>query len=352
LYIEELIYNGYITMEIHTNIPLKNYTTMKLGGNARFMADIHSRDELAEVYKNASVQNLPVFILGDGSNTIVKDNGYNGLVIRLRIPGFEVVAEDINSKTIKIGAGEEWDSVVQRTVDMGLSGIENMSRIPGTAGAAPVQNIGAYGQELADTMQSLEAFDSQTNTFITMQNSDCGFSYRNSIFRSKQFGRYAIVSITIKLSKNMPQPPFYDSLQRYLDANDIKLFTVDVIRNAITEIRKSKIPNPADMPNSGSFFKNATIEKWQLDELQAKYPDLKAFDMGSGTYKVYTGWLIEKAGLKGVLINGIRVYEKNTLVLVNESATSYADLATARDEVAGKVRNMFRIQIEQEPIEI
>lgn len=341
-----------IEMEIHTNILLKNYTTMKLGGNARFMTEVHTKEEVATVFKNAMSKNLPIFILGGGSNVIVHDEGFNGLVIKMKIPGFEVIADDLNSTTIKIGAGEVWDSVVKRIVDMGLSGVENMSNIPGTSGAAPVQNVGAYGQEIADTLQYLEAYDSQTDSFVTLQNSDCGFKYRESIFRGSEFGRYAITSIVIKLSKNQPQPPFYDSLQKYLDENGIKIYTVEVIRNAVIEIRKNKLPNPDVLPNTGSFFKNAIIEKWQLGELLAKYPDIKTYDMGNGTYKVPCGCLIEKAGLKGALINGIRVYDKNALVLVNESANSYSDLAAARDTVIGKVRDMFRIQIEQEPLEL
>lgn len=339
-------------MEIHTNIPLKNYTTMKLGGNARFMTEVHTPEEVATVFKNAKSQNLPVFILGGGSNVIVRDEGFNGLVVKMRIPGFEVVSDDINSTVIKIGAGEVWDSVVKRAVDMGLSGIENMSFIPGTAGAAPVQNVGAYGQEIADTLQSLEVYDGRNDSFVTLQAADCGFSYRDSIFKGKNFGRYAILSITIKLSKNSPQPPFYDSLQKYLDDNNIKMYTLETIRNAVIEVRKSKLPDPALLPNTGSFFKNAVVEKWQLDDLQTKFPDLKAFDMGNGNYKIPVGWLIEKAGLKGSIIHGMRVYDKNAMVLINESATSYDDLAMARDEIIGKVRDMFRIQIQQEPLEL
>lgn len=325
---------------------------MKLGGNARFMAEVRTPDEVATVYKNAKSQKLPIFILGGGSNVIVHDEGFSGLVVKMGIPGFDVISDDINSTVIKIGAGEVWDSVVKRVVDMGLSGIENMSFIPGTAGAAPVQNVGAYGQEIADTLQSLEAYDSHTDSFVTLDSADCGFTYRDSIFRSQEFGRYAILSITIKLSKNSPQPPFYDSLQKYLDDNNINIYTLATIRNAVIEVRKIKLPDPALLPNTGSFFKNAVVEKWQLDELQTKYPELRTFDMGNGNYKIPVGWLIEKAGLKGSIINGMRVYDKNALVLVNESATSYDDLAMARDEIIGKVRDMFRIQIQQEPLEL
>lgn len=339
-------------MDIHTNIPLKNYTTMKLGGPARFMTEVRTPDEVAAVYRNAKTHNLPVFILGGGSNVVVRDEGFSGIIVRMRIPGFEIVADDINSTTIRIGAGEDWDSVVKRTVDMRLSGIEAMSAIPGTAGATPIQNVGAYGQEIADTLQTLTAYDSREDTFVTLKNPDCLFSYRQSIFRDEEIGRYVITSITIKLSKNLPSPPFYDALQTYLDEHNIQIFTGDIIRDAVIAIRNAKLPDPQTLPNTGSFFKNAIVETWQVESLKTINPNIPLFDMGDGHYKVPSGWLIEQAGLKGQLLHGIRVYDKNALVLVNESATSYNDLANARDEIIGKVRDMFRIQIEQEPLEI
>lgn len=325
---------------------------MKIGGNARFMTEVSTTDEIPKVYRNAEIQKLPIFILGGGSNVVVRDEGFNGIVIRMCILGFEIIADDTNSTTIRIGAGEDWDSVVKRSVDMDLSGIEAMSAIPGTAGAAPVQNVGAYGQEIADTLQSLEAYDSQADTFVTLQNSDCIFAYRDSIFRSHSPGRYVITSITIRLSKNQPHPPFYDSLQKYLDENSIKIYTVDVIRKAVMEIRKNKLPDPGVLPNTGSFFKNAIVEKWQADELRKLYPDIPIFELGDDYFKVPSGWLIENAGLKGTLIHGIRVYDKNALVLVNESAKSYKELAMARDEVISKVRDKFQIRIQQEPLEL
>ncbi|PKL31973.1 UDP-N-acetylmuramate dehydrogenase [Candidatus Saccharibacteria bacterium HGW-Saccharibacteria-1] len=354
LIIPYILIIGYNTdiMEIHTNIPLKNYLTMKIGGNARFMTDVHNMDEVASICQKAKEKSLPIFILGGGSNIVATDKGFNGIVFRMRIPGFEIIADDINSTTIKLGGGENWDSVVKKAVDLNLSGIEAMSAIPGTAGAAPVQNVGAYGQEIADTLQSLEAYDKQEERFVTLQNSDCSFSYRDSIFRNESIGRYVITSITIKLSKNQPKPPFYDALQKYLDEHKIKLYTVETIRNAIIEIRKNKLPDPKFLPNTGSFFKNAMVEAWQLNDLRAKYPDIPTYDMGDGRYKVPTGWLIEQLGLKGQLLHGMRIYNKNALVLINESAKSYTDVANARDEIIGKIRDSFRIQVQQEPLEI
>lgn len=339
-------------IEIHTNIPLKNYTTMKLGGPARFMVEVHTVEDLTAVVRNARSKQIPLFILGGGSNVLASDDGFPGLVIRIRLPGFEIINDDLNTTTIKVGAGESWDEFVKKTVDMRLSGVEAMSMIPGTVGASPVQNIGAYGQEVSETITSLEAFDTQLDSIVTLTNEQCGFSYRNSIFRSTETGRYIITSVTFKLSKNMPQPPFYDSLQSYFDEKGINIFTQQIVRDAVMAIRSEKLPDPTLTPNTGSFFKNAIIENWQLAELQAKYPDIKTYDMGDGHTKIPTGWLIEKVGLKGQLLHGMRVHEKNALVLINESATGYADLAAARDEIIGKVRDTFRIQIEQEPLEI
>ena len=339
-------------MEIHTNIPLKNYTTMKLGGNARFMTDVHSTDELAQIYKNAAAQQLAVFILGGGSNVIVRDEGFSGLVIRNRIKGFDTVAEDASSTTIKIGAGENWDEIVKRTVDMNLSGIDAMSAIPGTVGASPVQNVGAYGQEIADTLVSLEAYDTSEDRFVVLENADCGFSYRHSIFRGDQAGRYVITSITLRLFKAMPQPPFYAALQTYFDEHDTTLFTPQAVRDAVIAIRTNKLPDPTVTPNTGSFFKNAVIESWQMEELRTQYPDIPSYDMPDKHFKIPTGWLIEQVGLKGQLLHGMRIHDKNALVLINESAANYADLASARDEIIGKVRDQFHIMIEQEPLEL
>jgi len=339
-------------MDIHTNIPLKNYTTMKLGGPARFMGEAHTKEDVVAIYHNAKSQNLPIFILGGGSNVVASDEGYHGIVVRNKIMGFEIIEDTPDSTTLEVGAGENWDEVVRRSVDMHLTGIEALSAIPGTTGAGPVQNIGAYGQEIADTLVSLDAYDSQEDRFVTLENAECGFSYRHSIFRGDAQGRYVIVAVRLKLSKSNPMPPFYKALQDYFDARNITLFTPAIVRDAVTEIRKDKLPDPDQRPNSGSFFKNAIIETWQLTELLKTYPDMPHYDLGDGRHKVPTGWLIEQAGFKGQLLHGMRVHDKNCLVLINETAASYSDLAEARDEIIGAIRDTFRITIEQEPLEV
>lgn len=325
---------------------------MKIGGPARFFTEVRTPQEIQAVYRNAKAKQIPVFVLGGGSNLIVRDEGFSGLIMRIRNNGFEATGEDVSSITFKIGAGEIWDDIVKKSVEMNLTGIEAMSGIPGTVGATPVQNVGAYGQEISETLVSLEAYDTESDSFVTLTNEQCEFSYRHSIFRGSASGRYIITSVTLKLYKSQPKPPFYAGLQSYLDDNHISLYTHQVIRDAVLKVRESKLPPVDQKPSAGSFFKNAIIEDWQYKPLKESHPDMPAYEMGGGAYKIPTGWLIEKTGLKGKLLNGMRVHEGNALVLVNESASGYADLAAARDEVKRQVQAMFQITIEQEPLEL
>lgn len=341
-----------MALQVHTNIPLKNYTTMRLGGNARFMLDIHNHTELEHVIQQAAAQQLSIFVLGGGSNTIVHDEGFNGIVARNRVMGYQVIEDTPGYSKIRVGGGEIWDDTVKKTVDANLSGIEALSAIPGTVGASPVQNIGAYGQEVSDCIVSVEAYDMATNQLVNLSPDECSFAYRHSIFRGEAAGRYFILYVTFQLSKNMPQPPFYKAVEDYFTTNNVTLFTPQAIRDAVMAIRFEKLPDPKERPNSGSFFKNAVIEDWLYQELLKTYPDMPAYDMPNNQHKIPTGWLIEQAGLKGQLLNGMRVHDKNALVLINESATSYNDLAAARETIQGSVRDMFRIEIEQEPLEI
>ena len=339
-------------MDVMTNISLKQYTTMKLGGEARYMATADSASDVVSLYRNARKENLPIFVLGGGSNVITHDEVFEGIVLLNKIKGFEVISETDETADVKIGAGEVWDEVVEKAIGLGLQGVEAMSGIPGTAGAAPVQNVGAYGQEIADTLISLEAYDSKTDTIVTISADECDFSYRNSIFRDKEKGRYCILNITLRLNKAEPKPPYYASLQKYIDENDIREVNLSVIRVAVLNIRSEKLPDPAELPSAGSFFKNALVEKWKLEELQREYSDIPNYAMSDGRYKIPTGWLIDKAGLRGYRSHGMRVYEKNALVLVNDSATGYDDLAAIREEIVQIVFDKFGIKIEQEPLEL
>lgn len=342
-------YNTYI-MNIQTNISFRDLTTIKLGGNAKYFAEVTSVDEIAEACRFAKSKSLPIYVIGGGSNVIARDSGYHGIVIRNAIKGFKILENDETSTTILVGAGEKWDSVVEKSVAINLSGIEAMSAIPGTAGATPVQNVGAYGQEISDTLQSIEAYDTKTDKLVALKKSACNLSYRYSIFKDEFAGRYIITSITLKLLKKRMIPPFYDSLQKYLDERNITDYSPKIIREAVIAIRKEKLPDPKQLPNCGSFFKNAVVSAEKLAEIKSKHPDVLAFPIENGQYKIPSGWLIEHSGLKGKLMNGIRVYDKNAMILTNESAVSYDDLVKAKNEITKEVSDKFGVEIQQEPI--
>lgn len=325
---------------------------MKLGGNAAYVIEATTEQELQQAYINAQTLQQQTYIIGGGSNLIAHDEGFNGVIILNKIKGIEIISDDNEFTIIKAKSGESWDDLVAFSVSKNLTGIEAMSRIPGTVGAAPVQNIGAYGQELADTFETLEAYDIENNRFVSLKRDDCDFSYRHSIFRGNAANKFAITSVTLKLYKKPPQPPFYDSLQKHLDKLGINEYTPLAIRDAVTVIRSNKLPDPKVVPNSGSFFKNAIVEQWQIETLKSTHQDIPIFPMDEKHSKVPAGWLIEQCDLKGISLHGIKVHEGNAVVLINESATSYNDLSAARDEIIGAVRDKFQINLQQEPLEI
>jgi len=335
-------------MQIRENVALKDYSTMRLGGQAKKFIEVHSTDELAEAVSWAAQHSLPLLVLGGGSNVIFSHD-YEGLVILNRIPGFEVIEQRDGIAVLKVGAGEEWDAVVEKSVAMGFTGIEALSAIPGTAGATPVQNVGAYGQEIADTFVELSAYDLQTRSEVTLDKQACGFSYRSSIFKSPKDRRYIITSLTLRLRHANPEPPFYESLQHYLDEHHVTSFTPRAIREAVTAIRARKLPDPRLVANTGSFFKNPIIPNSQFNELRAAHTAMPHWNMPDGRVKLSAGWLIEHTGLKGYRNHGMKVYEANALVFINESAQNYQDLAAFREEVITKVQTAFGVTLEQEP---
>lgn len=336
-------------MQIQTDVPLKDYSTMRLGGIAHALTTVTTKQEVVDAIAWAAERKLPVLVLGGGSNVIFSKD-YRGLVIINRIGGFEVVSEDSEGATIDIGAGENWDEVVARTVAKGLHGIESLSAIPGTAGATPVQNVGAYGAEIADTLVGVEVYDMLEETFVTFSKTDCHFSYRNSIFKWPGHNRrYIIVGITLRLEKTVPRPPFYASLQHYLDDHNIVDYTPQTIREAVIAIRAKKLPDPSIIANTGSFFKNPQVSARKAEELFAEHPNLPRWPLKDGRYKLAAGWLIEHAGLRGYAAHGLRTYEHHALVVVNDSAKSYDDLLAFKEEIIAAVDEKFGVTLEQEP---
>ena len=338
-------------MGLQENVSLAGYSTMRLGGVARYLADVKNTQEVSEMTAWAKANNLPVIMIGRGSNIVWRDEGFNGLVLVNKLSGRDVLADDNHSMTIKFAAGENWDKSVEWTVDKKLTGLEYLSLIPGTVGAAPVQNVGAYGGELSHSLLELEAFDTRLGGFVRLQNHDCGFSYRNSRFKTTDKHRFLITSITVTLRKTNPVPPFYDTLQRYLDDNNIDKYTPKTIRQAVIAIRQSKLPDPEKVANNGSFFTNPIVEQATFDELKKKYPEIKSWPAAGGKVKLAAGWLVEQAGFKGVhdQQTGMATWPNQALVLVNENARSTADLLSFRQQILDRVQQMFGVTLDQEP---
>lgn len=339
-------------MNIQKNVALAPLLTMKIGGSARYYAEAVTSADIAELYDFAHEKNLPVWILGGGSNTLAHDQTYPGLVIKNNIKGIEQHASDTSTITYTVGAGELWDDIVALTVQEELDGIAAMAMIPGTVGAAPVQNIGAYGQELADVFVSLEAYDTKARKLVTLDASACDFSYRHSIFRGSEQGRYCITSVTMRFTRTTPKPPYYKAIQQYITDNHQTISTQADLARVVRTIRSNKLPDPSVVANSGSFFKNAIVPRTILTRIQEEYPNVPFFEVNADQVKIPTGWLIEKSGLKGYTAHGFAVHDKNCLVLKNISSSHYRDLSLIRQHIIDTVAQKFDIIISQEPLEI
>lgn len=331
-------------MKIRENISISTLTTMRLGGPARYVVEVEKPEEIPEAYNFAKSKNLPTFILGGGANTIGHDEGFDGVIIKSNLKG---IIE--NNNQITAMSGEEWDAVVTYACERGLTGIEALSKIPGLTGAAPVQNIGAYGQDISQTLVSIEVYDTLDNTFKTLTKDDLQFSYRKSILNTTAKNRHFVISITLELKPGAMSRPFYNSIEKYITENNCNDFSPAGIREIVSKIRADKLPDPKEKASAGSFFKNVYLTEEEATKAEAKgYPVYRGHD----GLKINSGWLIEQAGFSDQLIHGMRINKKAALVLINESAKSYADLAAARQEIVDKIQTKFGYQLEQEPVEI
>ncbi len=333
-------------MNIEKNVSLKKYSSMNLGGNAKYLVEIFSDDDLLSALKFAENEKLDIKVVGTGSNLVWKDEGYSGLVIVNRIDYIDFINEDM----VKIGSGTIWDEAIKNTVDRNLSGIEFLSLIPGTAGATPVQNVGAYGREIKDCLVDVKAYDLKVSDFVIISNEECDFSYRKSRFNSYDKNRFIITEITLKLSKNPPSPPFYESLQNYLNNNNISKYTPQTLRQAVIAVRTTKLPDPDIVANNGSYFANPIITPGEFTKLSVQYSDIPHWEH-NGNIKISAAWLIEKAGFKDYhdKSTGMATWNKQPLVLINENAEKTEDLITFRDKIVGEVDNKFNIKLVQEP---
>lgn len=348
-------------MKFLENIPLAEYTTFKIGGPARWFCEVKNREETAEAFEWARRQNLETFVLGGGSNLLVSDRGFSGLVIKISFEGKEVLEEDNQSVKIKVAAGERWDEIVSWAVQNGWWGLENLSHIPGSSGAIAVQNVGAYGQEASRFLVSVSVFDTLNNKFFELSNAECRFGYRSSIFNKQERGRYVIFSLTLALGKKAAPILEYRDLAKAFGGKQPSL---SEIRQEVIKIRNLKYPFPTEAKNgnAGSFFKNATLGEaaykkllvqasTAFGETAATALDKKTFKESGSLFKVPSAALIELCGLSDLAVDGAKINHNQPLVIVNESGKAGAgDVLRLAGEVNKKVFENLGVKLQIEPV--
>lgn len=327
---------------------LRGYNTFGIEAEARQFVEISSIDQYISLRKSGEYAHLPHLFLGGGSNVLLT-KAQEALVVKISIPGITVIKEDADNVWLKGGAGVVWDEFVQYAVNQGWSGLENLSLIPGTVGAAPMQNIGAYGAEIKDTFESLEALNLQTLALEVFDAKACAFGYRESFFKRAGKGQYLISSVTFKLSKKPSVKTSYGAIQEVLGAKGITDPSIREVADAVIEIRQSKLPDPKQIGNSGSFFKNPTVSASEASRLMAEFPGIPNYPVeGSSDVKFPAGWFIEKAGWKGFRRGDAGVHAKQALVLVNYGEATGAEILALSEEIKQSIKDTFGVSLETE----
>jgi UDP-N-acetylmuramate dehydrogenase len=330
------------------NISLRPFNTFGMDAVARYFHAFRSADELMEgISGESDLDGMQHMVLGGGSNMLFTRN-YDGLILKNEIPGIELKGEDENSVLIKAGAGENWHAFVMQTLEKGWSGLENLALIPGTVGASPLQNIGAYGVEVKDRIVEVEALDLLSRSSISFSNSDCGFGYRDSVFKKKNKGRYAILSVSFRLFKKDQLNLDYGAIRQELESMDVQEPDALAVAKAVMRIRKAKLPDPAVIGNAGSFFKNPLVEDSLFQKLKLRYPDLVAYPSASGEYKLAAGWLMERAGWKGYRDGDAGCHPSQALVLVNYGNAKGSDILNLCNRIKTDVKEKFGVLLEEE----
>ena len=333
-------------MQIQQNFSLKKYNTFGIEAKAKEFVAVHSVDELKTVLRDHSDKKK--FILGGGSNMLLTKD-IDALVIHVDLKGINILKEDDDHVWIEAQAGENWHEFVLHTIGQNFGGLENMSLIPGNVGTTPIQNIGAYGREIKDTFVSCDALDVSTLEMRTFTLDECQFGYRESIFKHAAKDKYIITSVVFKLTKNNHKISVeYGDIKAELAKNNIGTPTIKDVSNAVIAIRQSKLPDPKELGNSGSFFKNPIIPKSDFDKIHPKFPDMKFFPVSDTEVKVPAGWLIEQAGFKGRRFGDAGMHKNQALVLVNYGNATGNELLEVSKHVQQTVYDMFGIRIEAE----
>ncbi|MCS5489568.1 UDP-N-acetylmuramate dehydrogenase [Algoriphagus limi] len=333
-------------MNIQENISLKSYNTFGIDKKARFFTAVESIEDLREALVFANRENIPVIILGGGSNILLtKDQ--DALIIKVDLKGIQVLEENEESVLVEVGAGEVWHEWVQYAINKNWGGLENLSLIPGTVGASPMQNIGAYGVEIRDVFKSLKALNRKTLLLESFSAEQCEFGYRESVFKHKLKDQYVICSVTFRLSKKPNFHTEYGAIKETLKEMNVPEINIQAISQAVVKIRQSKLPDPKVIGNAGSFFKNPTVDLEVYEKIKESYPTVPGYPQENGI-KVPAGWLIEQAGWKGFKKGQIGVHDKQALVLVNFGEGDGQEIAQLASEIQNSVKEKFGIQLKPE----
>jgi UDP-N-acetylmuramate dehydrogenase len=333
-------------VQIRDNISLKPYNTFGIDVKAKHFVSINNIEDLKDILNLSEYPEK--LIIGGGSNILLTQD-FKGLVVHINIKGINIVSEDEDSVIIKANAGENWHEFVLYCINKGYGGVENLSLIPGNVGTAPIQNIGAYGVELKDTFVSCEAISIESLSLQSFAKADCNFDYRNSIFKQEAKNKYIIISVNFKLTKkNHKLNINYGAISSELEAMQISHPTIKTISEAVINIRQSKLPNPKEIGNSGSFFKNPVISKTHYNTLIKNFEELPCYRVADDLVKVPAGWLIEKAGFKGKRFGDYGVHKKQALVLVNYGNANGTDILNLSRLIQKTVKRLFDISIEAE----
>jgi UDP-N-acetylmuramate dehydrogenase len=331
-------------MPIYTDYPIKNLNTFHIDAKTKYYAEINQESDLTSLFMEEVFTTNKKLYLGEGSN-ILFSGDFDGIILKINLKGISVIEETDSDVIVEAAAGEKWDSLVNFCVEKGFYGVENLSGIPGTVGAAPIQNIGAYGVELKDVFHSLEGYFADSSKKGYFDLADCDFGYRYSVFKERFKGNFIVTRVRLKLSKIHTLRLNYRDLKEIFRNDPVENIKLIDVRESILGIRQNKLPDPLEFGNAGSFFKNPEISNKRLKELHEKFPDIVHFNVDSTTVKVPAAWLIEKSGMKGYRLGQVATHSKQPLVIINLGGAKGAEIVEFAEFIQKKVEQKFQIDL-------
>ncbi|MFI5450923.1 UDP-N-acetylmuramate dehydrogenase [Pedobacter sp. UC225_61] len=331
---------------LQENVSLKTYNTFGIDVTANYFVEVKNVEDLREVFNHPIAKTKKLLVLGGGSNMLFTKN-FDGIVLKVSIPGitYQTQGDDV---VVTAGGGVVWNDLVLYCVDNNFAGIENLTLIPGTVGASPIQNIGAYGVELKDIFTSCTAFEIATGELRIFNYADCNFGYRDSVFKNELKNKYIITSVQFHLSKQAKLQTHYGAITAELEKRNIAAPTIADVSNVVAAIRVSKLPDPKTIGNAGSFFKNPVIEKTEFDSLVKRFPNVVNYPAANGKVKLAAGWLIEQCGFKGIVVGETGTWKNQALVLVNHGHASGQEVYTFSEQIINTVYTKFAVKLERE----